>query len=395
MTTENYSPVRPDVMTDPFPAYADLREQCPVHHTDELGRDLYSLSTAADIHEVLLDHELWSNSKGPGIADSSSGRGDMQHDDPPEHTRRRNFVRAWFRPDAVARLEPAVRTTTVELIDGLAAAGTADLYADLALPLPVTTFCEIMGVDIADRDQFLHWADELVVAMAYPERGESARRGLVDFTRAAILERRGAVAAGEAPPEGLLTRMAVEPYADGEPMPVNEAINMANQLLIAGHETSTSLITNCVWRLLERPEERWDRVVADPSLVDSAVEESLRFDPPVLGICRTNNDDTNVGGVDIAAESKVMVLYASANRDPERFDRPDEFLLGRPKLELAKHYSFSWGIHHCLGAHLARMTARTVLHELITRLPSMRLAGEPTRVPSPFLWGRKSLPVSW
>jgi cytochrome P450 len=171
---------------------------------------------------------------------------------------------------------------------------------------------------------------------------------------------------------------------------------MVNQLLIAGHETSTSLITNCVWRLLEDREDRWERVVAEPALIATAVEESLRFDPPVLGLCRTNDEDAEIGDVTIPADSKVMVLYASANRDPARFpDRPDEFVLDRPLLETRRHYSFSWGIHHCLGAHLARLTARVTIEELASRLPGLELAGTPTRVPSPFLWGRKTLPVRW
>ena len=136
--------------------------------------------------------------------------------------------------------------------------------------------------------------------------------------------------------------------------------------------------------------------MADPSLIANAVEESLRFDPPVLGLCRTNNDETTVAGVEIPAESKVMVLYASANRDPERFpDRPDEFVVDRPVLEARRHYSFSWGIHHCLGAHLARLTATVTVEELASRLPDLQLDGPSTRVASPFLWGRKALPVRW
>jgi cytochrome P450 len=169
-----------------------------------------------------------------------------------------------------------------------------------------------------------------------------------------------------------------------------------NQLLIAGHETSTSLITNCVWRLLEDRPSRWDRLLAEPSLVANAVEESLRFDPPVLGLCRTSAEDVPVNGVTILAGEKVMVLYASANRDASRFpDRPDEFLVDRPLLEARKHYSFSWGIHHCLGAHLARLTARVAIEELLARLPTLRIDGETERVASPFLWGRHALPVAW
>jgi cytochrome P450 len=391
----DYSPVDPAVMADPVPAYARLRAECPVHRTDALGRPLWSVSRAAEVHSILTDPSLWSNTKGPGLADTSSGAGDMQHDDPPEHTRRRTFARDWFGPPAVARLEPSIRDVTVRIVDAVRPRGRADLYADVALPLPVTSFCEIMGVDIADRDQFLAWADELVVSMAYPERGVTARRELSAFTRAEVERRRAAADAGEPNPDGLLTHLAVDEYHDGERMPLGEVVNMVNQLLIAGHETTTSLITNCVWRLLEDRPARWERLLAEPALVPNAVEESLRFDPPVLGLCRTNNEATELAGVEIPAASKVMVLYASANRDPARFDRADEFVLDRPLLETRRHYSFSWGIHHCLGAHLARLTARVAIEELLARLPGLRLDGEPTRVPSPFLWGRKTLPVAW
>jgi cytochrome P450 len=179
-------------------------------------------------------------------------------------------------------------------------------------------------------------------------------------------------------------------------MPLTELVNMVNQLLIAGHETTTSLITNCVWRLLEDRPARWCRLLAGPDLVVNAVEESLRFDPPVLGLCRTSDLDTELGGVEIPAGSKLMVLYASANRDPHRFpDRPDDFVVDRPVLETRRHYSFSWGIHHCLGAHLARLTARVAIEELLARLPTLALDGPTERVASPFLWGRHAVPVAW
>ena len=327
--------------------------------------------------------------------DSTSGTGDMQHDDPPEHTRRRNFARSWFLPQAVAALEPAVRTVAVEHIERIAPLGAADLYPTVALPLPVTSFCAIMGIDLADREQFLHWADELVTSLAYSGAGGSARRDLNAFTSTEVQRRRDLADAGQPVPEGLLSHLAVDTYSDDGRMPLTEVVNMVNQLLIAGHETTTSLITNCVWRLLEEPETRWNRVIAEQDLIPRAVEESLRFDPPVLGLCRTSEHDQSLAGVDIPAGDKIMVLYASANRDPERFERADEFVLDRPLLETRRHYSFSWGIHHCLGAPLARLTARIALEELTTRLPSLRLDGPTTRVPSPFLWGRKSLPVRW
>ena len=128
-----YSPVEADVLSDPFPQYDRLRDECPVHRTDRLGRPLWSVSRATDVHAILTAPHLWSNTKGPGLADSSSA-GDMQHDDPPEHTRRRLFARDWFAPKAVARLEPSVRDVSVRLIEAVRRNGSADLYSDIALP---------------------------------------------------------------------------------------------------------------------------------------------------------------------------------------------------------------------------------------------------------------------
>ena len=392
---DQYSPTRPEVLEDPAAAYARLRAQCPVHRSDAFDPPLYSLASRSDLGPALRNHDLWSNRQGPGIGYSASV-GDMQHDDPPEHDQRREFARSWFVPPAVAALEPQLRALATNLAEGIAPRGQAELYSEFALPLPVTSFCAVMGVTFDDRSKFVEWADQMTEAMAYPERGDHARRALSAFTIGEIERRRAAADAGEPLPEGLLSHLATAPYTEsGERMPANEVVSMVNQLLIAGQETTTSLITNCLWRLLEDREARWERVVADPSLVPNAIEESLRFDPPVLGLCRTNNVDTEVGGVDIPAGSKVMMLYASANRDPAVFDAPDEFRVDRPVFEAMRHYSFSWGIHYCLGAHLARLTGRVALDVLVRTLPGLHLAGPTSRVPSPFLWGRKTLPVRW
>ena len=140
---------------------------------------------------------------------------------------------------------------------------------------------------------------------------------------------------------------------------------------------------------------RWDGLVAQPELAANVVEESLRFDPPVLGLCKTNNEPVEAQGVAIDTDTKVMVLYASANRDPDTFDAPDEFRVDRPLVEAKRHLSFGWGEHFCLGAHLARQTARIALTELVTRLPQLQPDGPTERVGAPFLWGRSKLPVSW
>lgn len=389
-----YTPVAEDVLTDPFPAYAALREQCPVHHEEDIG--LYSVSRHEDIVEVLKRPVMWSNRHGPGIGFSDQSLGDMQHDDPPEHQKRRNLARDWFVPSAVKRMEPDLRQIAGELLNSIFPRGEADLYADYALPLPVTSFCSLLGITLDDRDSFIHWADQLTLGMAYPERAVQARRDMRAFTLGELGRRRVMAGAGEDLPPGLLSHLAVAPWADdGAPMLDEEIVGMVNQLLVAGHETTTSLITNCVWRLLEDRSDRWDRIVAEPALIAAALEESLRHDPPVLGLCRTNNEDTSIGSVPVPAGSKVMVLFASANRDPSVFSEPDIFRLDRDAGETARHLSFGWGIHHCLGSRLARLTAGVAVELLATRISSLRLVGPTERVPSPFLWGRKHLPVAW
>jgi cytochrome P450 len=391
-----YSPVAEPVVDDPFPSYAALRAACPVHRGDEMAVPLYSVSRYDDVVSALREPTLWSNRHGPGIGFSDQSRGDMQHDDEPEHQRRRHLALPWFLPSAVKRLEQELRTLAETLADGLAGAGRADLYTDFALPLPVTSFCSVLGLTVDDRDQFVEWADALTLGMAYPERSEQGRREMSKFTAAEVGRRRQLAVDGRPLPDGLLSHLATAAWDDdGAPMPVVEVVGMVNQLLVAGHETSTSLITNCVWRLLEEREDRWERIVADPTLVPVAIEESLRFDPPVLGLCRTNAVATEVQGVDVPSDSKVMLLFASANRDGEVFDDAGSFRLDRSPSEACRHLAFGWGIHHCLGSRLARLTGRVAVETLASRLPSLRLDGPSERVPSPFLWGRKRLPVAW
>jgi cytochrome P450 len=389
-----YSPTAAHVLDDPAPAYTALRSRCPVHLHQGMEHPLYTLAKTSDIVDVLSDNGTWSNRQGPGITKSVSV-GDVQRDDPPEHTHRRQFLRDPFLPSALAATAPSIRALAEELADDLAPSGHCELHDQFALALPVASFCALLGVDIEDRALFSRWADDMVAGMTYPERGAEGRRGINAFSRSQIERRRALAEAGEPLPEGFLSYLATAPYgADGTVMDLKEATNTVSQFLVAGHETTTSLITNLMWRLLQVP-ARWAAVIENPALIEAAVEESLRFDPPVLGLCRTNNVAVSVSGVEIPEDSKVMVLYAAPNRDPELFTNPDEFRLDRPMSEARRHLSFSWGIHYCLGAGMARMTARIAIETLAERFPSMRLAGATERVEAPFLWGRKVLPVAW
>jgi cytochrome P450 len=213
-----------------------------------------------------------------------------------------------------------------------------------------------------------------------------------DYINAAVSQRRATADAGGTPRPGLLTEYSLRTI-DDERIPLSEMEAMILQLLVAGHETTTSLITNLMWRLLEEP-SRWQRIVSDRSLIPNAIEESLRFDPPVLGLFRTNEEPAVIAGVEIPAKTKVMSLYASANRDPELFTHPDVFNIDRDPMQLKRHYGFGWGIHHCLGAPLARQTARIAVETLADRFPDMRLDGPTERLGAALLWGRRKLPVA-
>ena len=397
----DYDPTAPEVLDAPWAAYAELRDQCPVHRSEALENPLYSLVRHDDVKALLSDADLWSNRFGPGISYSDQNTGSLQRFDPPEHSRRRRFARDPFLPRAVEANAPAIEAVAEGLLDQLQPIGRAELHDDFASPLPITSFCALLGLDDADHGDLKRWAEELTLGMTFPERAEKGWDELRAFTRAEVERRRVAAAdlpadvdpVGTVVPEGLFSHLACHDL-DGEPLDPDEVTGMISMMLVAGHETTASLITNCVWRLLE-DRSRWQRLVADPALVATALEESLRYDPPVLGICRTNTRDVSIHGVDIAEHSKVIYLMGAANRDPEAFDRADEFVIDRPLIDARKHVAFGWGAHFCLGAHLARLTARVAITSLAARLPTLRLDGETDRLEAPFLWGRRRLPVAW
>ena len=399
----DYDPTADDVLDSPWAAYDELRSRCPVHLSDALEHPLYSLVRHDDVKALLSDADLWSNRFGPGISYSDQNTGSLQRYDPPEHSRRRRFARDPFLPRAVEANAPAIEEVAFGLLDELVPSGRAELHDDFAAPLPITSFCALLGIDDADHSDLKRWAEELTLGMTFPDRAEKGWDELRAFTKGEVERRRAMVAAAElAPgddpvgtvvPEGLFSHLACHDL-DGEPLDPDEVTGMVSMMLVAGHETTASLITNTVWRLLE-DRTRWERLVAEPDLTPNVIEESLRYDPPVLGICRTNTRDVTIHDVDIAEHSKVIYLMGAANRDGDAFERADEFVMDRPLIEARKHVAFGWGAHFCLGAHLARLTARVAIGGLIQRIPDLRLDGETERLEAPFLWGRRKLPVAW
>jgi cytochrome P450 len=388
-----YDPLSPAVKSDPAAAYHQLLARCPVHRYDGYDPPFYSLSRYEDVLEALRDIHLFSSQYGQGP--KMSVPGSMQSD-PPQHTVFRRLVQKAFTPRAVAAMEPRIEALVTDLLDAVVGAGEADLHDAVAYPLPTIVIAQMLGVPEEDRAKFKVWSDARVAAMGDPDPHAYAVEcaELEAYLAAQARWRREALAEGERLPDDVISGL-VEAEDEGRRLTEDEMVKLMVQLLVGGNETTTSLITNAVVRLTEVP-ELWERLRHDPSLVDLAVEESLRCDPPVLGLFRTTTRPVTLHGVDLPADAKVMLLYAAANRDPAAFDDPDTFSLDRDLDQVRRnHLSFGYGIHVCLGAALARMEARIALRQMAERMPNLRVTSPPARITPFFLWGKKTLPARW
>ena len=392
----DYDPFGAAVLADPGTAHSQLVQQCPVHHFQANGFDFYSLARYQDVLDALRDIETFSSHWGQS-PHRTPPHGMLS--DPPQHTMFRRMVLQAFTPRVVERMEPWVEALTDTLIDGLEAGGSGrgELHDDFACPLPVITIARILGVPEEMKDQFKYWSDIQVAGMGQIDRTlyNTNRKELEDYFIVLVNQRRAARAEGRELPDDLISGLVVA--AESAPRKIEDfdLLSVLLQLLVGGNETTTSLITNCVWRLLER-RELWDQVVADPTLVEVAIEESLRFDAPVLGLFRTNTCPVTVAGTEIPTDSKIQLLYSAADRDPAIFEDPDTFRLDRDVEFLRRrHLAFGSGIHHCLGAPLARMEARVAVAALVRRLPGLHLDGPTERIEPFLLYGRHRLPVRW
>lgn len=372
--------------SDPYPAYAWLREHAPVHRTAlPSGVEAWLVTRYADARQALADQRLSKNPVHHSEAAHGKGKVGIPGErsanlmthllniDPPDHTRLRRLVSKAFTPRRVAEFAPRVQELTDRLIDGFAARGEADLIHEFAFPLPIYAICDMLGVPPEDQDDFRDWAGMMIRHGGGP-RGGVARSVKRMRTYLAELIHRKREDLGDDLISGL-----IRASDHGEHLTENEAAAMAFILLFAGFETTVNLIGNGTYALLRNPgeRERLQRALAagDESLLETGVEELLRYDGPVeLATWRFATRDLTIGGQRIAEGDPVLVVLAAADRDPERFAEPDTLDLARSDNQ---HLGYGHGIHYCLGAPLARLEGRTALATLLRRLPDLRLSADP------------------
>jgi cytochrome P450 len=374
------NPLDPAFRADPHPFLRHLREVDPVNETPigvwRLSRydDCVRLLTQVPTGVRMADGTF----PGENIVPSGGPAEFMLQQDPPNHTRLRKLVSKAFTPRAIERLRARAQEIADERIDAVAARGTMDVIADLALPVPSTMICEMMGVPIADRERFTQWTAEathLLAFMLLPpdvlERALIAVRELRAYFEALIAERRSRLS------DDILSDL-IRAEEAGDRLSPTELLSQSVGLLIAGFETTIGLIGNGVLSLLRHPGQL-AVLRARPELIGSAVEECLRFDGPIILTPRYLRQDTEFGGKRIPRDTQVWAMLFAANRDPARFADPERFDITRAD---NAHLAFGGGTHFCLGAHLARMEAQVAIGTLVRRLDRLELATDTLE------WGR-------
>lgn len=373
--------------TDPYPAYAWLREHAPVHRTTlPSGVDAWLVTRYGDAKQALADARLSKNPVHHAGSANAKGKtgipGERDADlmthllniDPPDHTRLRRLVSKAFTPRRVAEFAPRVQELTDRLIGDFAAKGSADLIHDFAFPLPIYAICDLLGVPAEDQDDFRDWAGMMIRHGGGPRGGVARSVKKMRGYLAELIHRKR-----REPGDDLISGL-IRAGDHGEHLTENEAAAMAFIILFAGFETTVNLIGNGTYALLRNPGQRTrlqDALAAgDTGLLATGVEELLRYDGPVeLATWRYATEPLTVGGVAVATGDPVLVVLAAADRDPARFADPDRLDLARSDNQ---HLGYGHGIHYCLGAPLARLEGRTALATLLTRLPDVRLAADPS-----------------
>ena len=385
-TITAYSPFARDVQECPYPFYAWLRQEHPVYYNERF--DFWALSRYDDVVRAARNQEVFSSAQGVG-PDKRYGLS-MITNDPPIHTRLRRLVNRAFTPHMMARFEARIQAIIDALLEAVLDKGAFDLVADYAVPLPVTVIAEILGVEPERREDFKRWSDEVVLFVGGAEHGTDRERYQHSWEEFKAYFEQIMAARRQQPQEDIIS-LLVQAEAEHDALTAMEILNFCQLLLVGGNETTTNLIANGALAFATFPEE-WRKLRAQPHLAPMVVEEVLRYDSPVQATFRTTTRAVGLHGSTIPADSKVALLWASANHDPAAFPAPERFDITRTPNQ---HVAFASGIHYCLGASLARLEARLTAETFVRRLRHLRPDpdGVAARVYNPLLRGLTSYPM--
>jgi cytochrome P450 len=370
-TMFEFDPFDPVTIDDPFPVYRELRDRHPVYYNPRRG--FWVISRHDDVQAVARDHESFSNAEGVDLDGTGTtfGRGNFLEMDNPRHAELRKVIRDWFLPAALRRLEGRVRTVADAIIDATLEAGSADLAQDLAWPLSIGMISQLIGIPESDRGTLQQWS---VAALArdpgspvIPDAALDPTERLRGYFADLLSERR------QAPREDVASAIATATVG-GEPLG-DEGVGACLLVFVAGSDPPAQLMTDSFLLFEEHPDAF--QGLQGQAAIEAAIEEILRFESPVQNLARVTTRDVELHGTVIPAGERVVLLYASANRDERRYEDPDRLDFQRPP---KRHLAFGEGIHFCLGAPLARLEARIVLEGFLRRGVAYQKSGPVERL---------------
>ncbi len=394
-----FNPLQQNFRQNPYPTYRRFREADPVHWSAVFG--FWACTRYDDIISILRHSKASANPRDweqfDDYAEALGGTGpayDMQSrwmllKNPPDHTRLRKLVTKAFTPRVVENMQVHIQDIVYDLLDAVHAKRRFDIIQDLAFPLPVIVIAELIGVPTQDREYFRDWTAALarsldpIITPEITQAADKATEDLIAYFTALVTERRNS------PQDDLLSGL-IAAEEEGDKLDEDELLAMTILLFAAGHETTMNLIGNGMLALFRNPDQM-AKLKADPSLIKTAVEEFLRYDGSVQITARVALEDIEVGGKTIRKNQQALLLLGAANRDPAHFSNPDRLDITRQE---NPHLTFGHGIHHCLGAPLARVEAQIAINSMLRRMPNIQLATDQLEWRDMLtLRGLKALPV--
>ncbi len=371
-----------------YAVFQKLRAEAPVYfHPEVDGPGFFAVTRYDDVIDVVRNPTLYANGKGTQIANRKAegyGTASVHNSDPPYHTYLRNVVLPKFGPSALKSIEPKVRETVNHLFDECPRGELFDFVDSYAVKLPMMVIGHILGVPEADQPQMVNWANTISDVRASDAQQAQAREELFHFFRRLVAQKRAQ------PADDVATELA-QATIQGRPLTEAELDAYFVVLSAAGNETTRFLVSGGLEQLCNQPDDI-ATLRRSPELIPLAVEEMVRWITPVMQMRRTATEDAEIAGTPIKKGDKVVVYFASANRDERKFDDSESFV---PTRKQNPHVGFGNGAHFCIGAHLARLETRIFLETLFERVSDMRLAGKAERLPSYIFHGHVRLPVIW